>query len=92
MKQTKTSRGFRIIEFKDYYNVECSIQESSIASPKCIWFGCDKANPQVCIAGKGWQPVTFPKDTLFHTRMHLTRKQVIKLLPTLLKFILFGNI
>ena len=92
MRRTKTHRGFGLIEFKDYYNIECSIQKSSIVSPKCIWFGCNEANPRACIRGKGWQPVPFPQDTLFNTRMHLTRKQVIKLMPILLKFILFGNI
>lgn len=37
MKQT--NRGFSIISFKDCYNQECSLQESSSAEESRIWLG-----------------------------------------------------
>ena len=35
----KTNRGFEIIRFEDIYNVECSIQQSSLASYDALWVG-----------------------------------------------------
>jgi hypothetical protein len=86
MKKNKTNRGFGIIEFADRNGQECSLQKSSIATESCIWLGVDDANPLVLEIGKGWVPVSFPENTLFHTRMHLNRKQVKALLPHLTKF------
>lgn len=37
-KLQATSRGFKILKFKDFNNNECSLQESSIDG-KCIWLG-----------------------------------------------------
>lgn len=37
-KKYKTQRGFTRIDFKDLYNQECSIQESSNIIPS-IWIG-----------------------------------------------------
>jgi hypothetical protein len=34
-----TERGFPIATFKDAYKKECSIQISSIADYRAIWFG-----------------------------------------------------
>lgn len=47
MKVEKTERGFEVIEFKDIYGNECSLQQSSIAlcekpGTGAIWFGTDK--------------------------------------------------
>ena len=44
MKIEKTERGFEVIEFKDIYGNECSLQQSSIAlcekpGTGAIWFG-----------------------------------------------------
>jgi len=44
MKIEKTERGFEVIEFKDIYGSECSLQQSSIATYEepgtgAIWFG-----------------------------------------------------
>ena len=36
---TKTERGFPLAEFSDFYNKGCSIQISSLADARCIWFG-----------------------------------------------------
>lgn len=37
-----TSRGFGRIEFKDYYNGDCALQNSSLNSPHCVWLGTDR--------------------------------------------------
>ena len=44
MKIEKTERGFELIEFKDIYGSECSLQQSSLAiyekpGTGAIWFG-----------------------------------------------------
>jgi len=39
MDLNKTERGFYIAEFKDRYDKDCSIQESSLATEGCIWLG-----------------------------------------------------
>jgi hypothetical protein len=46
MKIEKTERGFELIEFKDIYGSECSLQQSSIAiyekpGTSAIWFGVE---------------------------------------------------
>lgn len=89
MKVKKTKRGFDLLEFKDSKGVECSIQRSSIATQDAIWFGCDDANPQYFIpnGNPSWRKLEVPKDTVMNTRMHLTRKQVEKLLPILQRFV-----
>jgi hypothetical protein len=92
MKKTITNRGFVAIEFVDRNGEKCSLQESSIATENAIWLGCDEANPQVLIPGKGWTKLECPPDTLFNTRMHLTQEQVKKLLPFLEKFVKKGTI
>lgn len=40
---TRTSRGFPLIDFMDYNGQQCSLQESSLAYPGCVWFGRDDA-------------------------------------------------
>ena len=44
--EVKTERGFQVVEFKDYYTQQCSIQQSSIAlydkpGSGALWIGCD---------------------------------------------------
>ena len=41
MKKCKTNRGFRLYTFKDVYNDECSLQESSRADQLNVWLGLD---------------------------------------------------
>jgi len=76
----RTSRGFQIVEFKDIYGTDCTLQKSSLAEREALWLGPHEASPQICIPGKGWQPVPFPEGTLFTTRMHLDKKAVRKLM------------
>lgn len=42
MKIERTERGFQVARFKDRYDSECSIQNSSLASEDAIWLGVDK--------------------------------------------------
>lgn len=88
-----TERGFAIIEFKDEYGKDCSLQKSSLATDDCVWLGVNDADPQILISGEGWRPLPLPKGEIaFHTRMHLTREMVKELLPHLQKFIDIGEI
>lgn len=55
----RRSDGLRMIEFRDAYQVPCSIQESSAADPH-VWVGCNENAAPV-----DGEPVS--------PRMHLTR-------------------
>jgi len=94
MKREKTKRGFGLIQFTDYNGVECSLQKSSIATDDLIWLGCDDADPQYFVpnGNPSWRKLEVPAETVFNTRMHLTRSQVKKLMPHLQKFIDEGEI
>ncbi len=103
MKTKANARGFGIAQFKDRNKVECSIQKSSLATEDCIWLGVNDADPQIMVSQaaqlgiqtketSGWIPYPVPKEVLFNTRMHLTRKQVKDLLPLLQKFVETGEI
>lgn len=73
----KTDRGFIIGEFKDRYGINCSIQESSLATEYAIWLGCNEGvhTNNECLA-----------------RMHLTQEQVGHLLPVLQYFLDTGEL
>jgi len=97
LKKGKTRRGFSLIEFKDFYGLECSIQKSSLATDDAIWIGIDNPNPQIMASktkegGTGWVPYSIPEDVSLSTRMHLTVYQVKDLLPILTKFVETGEI
>ena len=72
----------------------CSLQKSSLATEDAIWLGCNDANVQACIPGKGWTPVPMPEgvDIVANTRMHLTQEQVKELLPFLQRFAETGTL
>lgn len=74
-----TKRGFLRGEFRDRYDNECSIQESSLAFESCLWLGQDEcAHHHVtgdCMA-----------------RMHLTREMAKDLLPLLRHFVKTGRL
>lgn len=88
LKNGRTERGFGLIEFRDQKNVECSIQQSSLATDECIWFGCDNADPHYFDPGtdEPWKKLEVPRDTVMNTRMHLNREQVAELIPVLQRF------
>ena len=97
IKETKTDRGFSLLEFKDYYGESCSLQKSSLAGEDAIWFGIDDAHPQILASkvipgGTGWVRYDIPEDVLLHTRMHLTQAQVEALLPILMRFVAEGKV
>ena len=91
MKETTTTRGFKLIEFVDYYDIDCSLQKSSLINENAIWFGCDDANPKY-FSKNGWKDVEMPDEYIANTRMHLTVEQVKKLLPHLIKFVETGDL
>lgn len=103
MKRSKTNRGFDLIEFKDLYQIECSIQKSSLADDQAIWIGVNDADPKIMASmasgygvrtsqTTGWVNYPLPDAVTFNTRMHLNRKQVAKLLPILQHFAATGEI
>jgi hypothetical protein len=97
IKTTKTHRGFDLIQFKDYYDADCSIQKSSLADDVAIWFGIDDANPIIMASktvegGTGWVKYPIHEDVCLTTRMHLNIDQVKELIPILQKFVDTGEI
>ena len=81
MKSKKTNRGFFLVDFYDFYEQPCSLQQSSIATTECIWLG---VHTKIDLNTK--QPIGE------NQRMHLSRKQVKKLLPYLKKFVKTGEL
>lgn len=75
-----TNRGFSLIEFTDVRGTSCSLQKSSLAFEDCIWFGVNDVSPQHFVNGK-LEPVRFPPDTSFCSRMHLTQDHVKQIMP-----------
>jgi hypothetical protein len=97
MIKSKTHRGFALYEFKDSYDVPCSLQKSSSAEADKIWLGVDESNPRIMASktpqgGTGWVPYPISEDVMMNTRMHLTIDQVKELLPILKKFVKTGEI
>lgn len=84
-------RGFKVLEFKDWYDRSCSIQNSSSAEKECIWLGISQANPKI-MTSTGWVDYPIHDDVFIPTRMHLTREQVKDLIPILQKFVDEGEI
>jgi hypothetical protein len=91
MKVTKTSRGFELIHFKDRNGIECSLQESSLATERALWLGCQNANPRVLVPGQSWQPIPMPAEYIADTRMHLNEKQVKALVAHLNRWLKAGT-
>ena len=92
IKFDRTHRGFAIGEFTDLYGNKCSIQDSSLATDNAIWLGIDDAKPQRLILGEGWQPVEFPEDTHFWTRIHINQEQAAGLIEVLQRFVETGSV
>lgn len=97
MEKKKTQRGFAFYEFKDRYNVPCSLQKSSLATEDAIWFGVDDPDPQIMASdtpqgGTGWVKYPIPENVNLKTRMHLTVDQVKELIPILQQFVKTGEI
>jgi hypothetical protein len=97
IQNSKTERGFGIIEFSDRYGEKCSIQKSSLATENAIWFGITNAEPKILASkiqpnGTGWTNYPIHPDVFINTRMHLTQEQVKQLLPYLIHFAETGEL
>lgn len=100
----KTERGFVVIAFTDSYDTPCSLQKSSVADYEAVWLGVNEADPKIKARDaarlglpthgqiNGWVAYHVPEEVLMTTRMHLTQKQVIALLPYLIKFAAEGEL
>lgn len=67
-KVQRTSRGFELIEFKDLYGYDCSLQASSLADKSALWLGCEH------------ESIHSVTGEQIGARMHLDRKQVAALI------------
>lgn len=83
MKHKTTKRDFNHTEFQDGHGVKCSAQEASFGEKPAIWLGCNKADPEHLVPGKGWRPVEMPEEYLANTRMYLTQELAANLIPIL---------
>jgi len=103
MEKVTTNRGFSLIKFKDRYNNDCSIQESSLATEDCIWIGIDDPNPQIMASQAkefgvetnettGWVDYPIPEEVSLNTRMHITRDQAKEIIEVLQIFVETGEI
>jgi len=98
MKVEKTERGFQIIEFKDRYDEECSLQESSLASESCVWLGVDNNKLKMMAKngqedGTEWIEIPLHENvSILPGRMHLNQEQVRDLLPHLIRFAETGSL
>lgn len=107
-KKETTSRGFSILKFNDDYNKECSLQKSSSVEPhiwlgidgveaQIQWIEAQKLGLNLKKQHEecneyGWCDYPIPKEVMVTTRMHLTRKQALKLAKKLIKFALFNKV
>lgn len=93
MKESKTNRGFKIIEFVDQKGLTCSIQESSLHYP-CVWIGVNDTPPLIMASQAhkhgintnqttGWVEYPIPEEVLMHNRMHLDKPMLRALIDTL---------
>lgn len=104
----KTNRGFAMVNFQDDYGEECNIQISSACDPhiwlgidkvkpiimykdaKNLGLNLEKQSPE---CGEcGWCDYPIPKEVFMPHRMHLSKKQSLKLALKLLKFAFLGKL
>jgi hypothetical protein len=103
MDIVQTQRGFSKGSFTDYNSINCSIQESSLATDDCIWLGIDVPRLTVfedtnmgsakhSLVESKYIETDLPKNWSVDSRMHLTRQQVSDLLPLLQRFVDTGSL
>jgi hypothetical protein len=90
-----TAKGSPIVEFKDHYDIECTIQQCTIGSRDAIWVGVSERKSQIPRYYEG--KIRIPFDTEIDQasdakRMYLTKKEVKQLLPVLKHFAKYGNL
>lgn len=81
MTYITTNRGFRLVEFRDSHENDCSIQESSSALTPMLWLGCNAA---IHTSVNG--------TPLCLSRMHLSQERVRELIPLLQYFVETGEL
>jgi hypothetical protein len=79
VKYEHTERGFARVDFDDRYGSRCSLQKSSLAEEDAIWLGQN-------------EPEFHHVTGSALCRMHLTRADVIWLLPMLEHFAKWGEL
>lgn len=80
IKLERNGRGFIVGKFRDRYQQECSIQESSLATEACIWLGCNEMATDP-VTGEPYPP-----------RMHLTQEMAEDLIELLTYFVELGHL
>lgn len=85
-KVVNNLRGFEVVEFKDYYGYDCSLQQSSLADyeppgSSAIWLGLEGDSPKIHSVTK--EPLGM--------RMHLSLKQVKQLITVLNLWVANGS-
>ncbi|MCR5224919.1 MAG: hypothetical protein K6C34_02445 [Alphaproteobacteria bacterium] len=99
----KTARGFEVKHFKDTYDLDCSIQESSSAEEEKIWLGVHNAPIKIMVKdidafracniipeganAHSWCTVELPEEALVESRMHLNQEQAQWLIDELQYFV-----
>jgi hypothetical protein len=89
-----TCAGWPVIEFRDSYDRECSLQTSSNIDVDALWLGVNGADPRVLAREAashgvkteetvGWVPYPIPDGVLLSTRMHLDRQGAENLIAAL---------
>jgi hypothetical protein len=89
--------GYQLLEFNDDNGEGCPLQDSSAITcddyGSKLWLGINDPDPKRRNpSGPGWVTEKLPEDIYFTTRMHLSQKNVRKLLPYLIHFIEYGTI
>ena len=97
--QEVTSRSFQVLKFVDRYDVNCSIQESSINGGG-LWIGVDSPNPRILTSEAaehglqpanleltGWQSYPIPEAVSVTTRMHLDHDQIRSIIVVLQQWV-----
>lgn len=87
MEFKRTNRGFALIEFKDRYGKECSLQKSSLATEDCVWLGVDCGDH-----GTDYGPFELPQGVHCLSRMHLTQDMAMELIKHLQYFVEHGEL
>lgn len=106
-KHSHTARGFEHVEFKDFYEAKCYLQQSSIAiyeqpGSSCVWLGLVDADPKIMWKDalrlgmdvpkrEGWYPFKVPEEVMLSTKMHLSREQVQELIVNLQRWLKTGS-
>lgn len=95
-KETIDARGFKVIEFKDIYENELSIQESP-NDKNSLLLNINDNNPSIMKSDpidntEEWIDYSIPEDTYVNIRIHLSKEQIKELIPILQRFVDTGEL